>query len=97
MTVLGVTTHEGAGEHGILIRLCPGWKENKAVVRVQYPKGCNSNESVGDLPSVLETALNDMRQDIEREVRRAKKKLAAFETQCSEVMAAISEIKSETG
>jgi hypothetical protein len=89
-------TYEGRGDQGLKLKILPGWKDNKAVAIVQYPKGCNSVEHAGELPSVIEETLSSMRQDIEQEVRRAKKKLEAFNAQCTEILAAIGETKKET-
>jgi hypothetical protein len=76
-------------DHELKISLYPGWKEDKATVRVQYPSGCNSVGLAGDLPSVIGDTLSYMRQEIEQEVRRANKKLKDFNTQCARVLAAI--------
>ena len=81
--------YEGKGDQGLKLRLFPGWKDHKAVAIVQYPKGCNSVEHAGELPSVIEETLHSMRQDIEQEIRRASRKLAAFEAECALVIAAI--------
>ena len=90
-------TYEVQGDQGLKVSLYPGWKDNKAVAIVQYPKGCNSVEHAGELPSVIEEALDSMRQDIEQEVRRVKKKLEAFNLQSTEILAAIRSPVEETG
>jgi hypothetical protein len=89
-------TYEVQGDQGLKLSLYPGWKDKKAVAIVQYPKGCNSVEHAGELPSVIEEVLDSMKQDIEQEIRRAKKKLEAFNTQSTEILAAIRSPK-ETG
>ena len=90
-------TYEVQGDQGLKLKLYPGWKDNKAVAIVQYPKGCNSVEHAGELPSVIGETLESMRQDIEQEVRRANRKLRDVNAQCTEILAAIGEAKIETG
>ena len=68
------------------ILVYPGWKKDLAVVTVQYPSQCGLIQSAGELPSVIESTLDSMRQELEQEVRRANKRLAAFNTQCSEIL-----------
>jgi hypothetical protein len=82
-------TYETNGTSGIRIQLALGWKGDKAVAFVRYPKDGWTVESIGELPSVIESALNEVEQGLEQEVRKAKKKLESFRAQSSEILAAI--------
>lgn len=85
-----VLTKEGSsykyeeGQLKLLVYL--GWKDNMAVVTTQYLSGCSSVQSAGELPLVIESTLGSIRQNLEQEVRRATKRLAAFNTQFTEVI-----------
>jgi hypothetical protein len=89
-------TYEAGGLTGIKVQLNLGWMKGKAVAIVQYPKDCNRVEAVGDLPSVIETALNEMKQDLELDLLRAKRRLETFNVQRAEILIAARPIR-ETG
>jgi hypothetical protein len=78
---------------GIRIQLELGWIKTKAVVTVQYPKDGPRVEYVGDLPSAIEGALHEVRQDLDLELLRAKRKLAYFNTLSSELLGSLPSIK----
>lgn len=87
-----VFTEEGTYfkyEEGKLeILVYPGWKKDVAIVNVKYPM-CATMSSAGELPSVIESTLDSMRQELEQEVRRATKRLASFNAQYAEILGKI--------
>ena len=83
--------YEVEGFLGLRLRVYPGWKSDVAMATVQFPKDCNSVQSAGSFKTAIEGALNYMQQEIEQEVRRAKKKLADYKAQQAGIIALIGE------
>ena len=83
--------YEVEGIQGLKLQLHPGWKSDVAMATVQFPKGCDRVQSAGTFRTAIEGSLNYMLQEVEQEVRRAKVKLAAFNSQYAEILALLGE------
>jgi hypothetical protein len=87
--------YQTAGAQGLKIQLHTEWKDDVAMATVQFPKNCDSVQSAGSYRTAIEGALNYMLQEVEQEVRRANKRLEAFNNQYVEILALLGEEKDE--
>ena len=80
-------SYEVKGPRDLRIKVNPGWKHDIAMATVCYPDECTSVQSAGSYKGSIESAMNFMRQSIEQEVLQANRKLADFNSKCSEILA----------
>jgi hypothetical protein len=86
---------EVGGIQGLRLQLHPGWKSDVATATVQFPKGCDRVQSAGSYRDAIVGALDEMRQGVDQQVRRANKNLADFNRQHAEILALIGEGQNE--